>query len=61
MDYENWKKKVRNNLKNFEFEKLPKIIKMCPNCQSISLEFDVKTGNIKCKKCGFEENLPILK
>ena len=61
MDYENWKKNIGDKLKNNEFEELPQIVKMCPKCQFISLEFDVKTGNIKCKKCGFEENLPILR
>ena len=61
MDYEDWKKDIGDKLKNIEFEKLPQIIKRCPNCQSITLEFDVKTGKIKCTKCGFEEALPILK
>ena len=60
MVYEEWKKEMTDKLKNIEFEKLPQIIKMCPQCQSISLNFDVKTGKIKCNKCGFEENLPIL-
>ena len=61
MDYEGWKKNICDKLNDIEFEKLPQIVKMCPNCQSISLDFDVKTGKIKCTKCGFEENLPILK
>ena len=54
---ENWKKEMIDKLKNIEFEKLPQIGKRCPQCQSISLEFDVKFGRIKCTKCGFEEKV----
>ena len=61
MDHEDWKKDIGDKLNTIEFEKLPQMIKRCPKCHSITLEFDVKTGNIKCTKCGFEENLPILK
>lgn len=60
MVHEGWKKEITDKLKNFEFEKLPQITKRCPQCHSISLDFDVKTGKIKCTKCGFEENLPVL-
>ncbi|SVE53023.1 uncharacterized protein METZ01_LOCUS505877 [marine metagenome] len=61
MAYEEWKKEMGDKIKNIKFEKLPQIIKRCPRCNSITLEFDVNTGKIKCTKCGFEENLPILK
>lgn len=58
--YENWKKEMTDKLNKFEFEKLPQITKRCPKCHSISLDFNVKTGEIKCSKCGFEEHLPTL-
>ena len=61
MVYKEWKKEISNKLNNIEFEKLPQIIKRCPKCHSITLDFDVETGKIKCTKCGFEESLPILK
>ena len=61
MDYEEWKKNIDSKFKDIEFKKLPQIVKRCPNCQNISLEFDVKNGKIRCTKCGFKENLPILK
>ena len=61
MVYENWKEDVGDKLKNIKFEKLPQVLKRCPKCHSITLNFDVNTGKIKCTKCEFEENLPILK
>ena len=61
MDYEAWKKDINGKFKNIEFEKWPQIIKRCPQCLSITLEFEVNTGKVKCTKCGFEESLPILK
>ena len=61
MVHEVWKKEINDKLREFGFKKLPQIVKRCPQCQSISLEFDVKLGKIKCIRCGFEENLPILK
>tara|TARA_Y100000310_G_scaffold252835_1_gene259577 strand:+ start:270 stop:455 length:186 start_codon:yes stop_codon:yes gene_type:complete len=61
MDYEEWKKGIIDKIKNIGFEKVPSLVKICPKCQNISLEFDVKAGIIKCTKCGFEEKLPILK
>lgn len=47
--------------KNIEFEKIPAIIKRCPKCQSLSLEYDPKTGRIYCTKCDFEEHIPLIK
>ena len=61
MDYEDWKKGIDEKLKNINFDNIPQIIKRCPMCHYITLEFDVKTRIIKCTKCGFEENLPMLK
>ena len=61
MVYEEWKKEIVDKLKKFKFEKIPQIIKRCPKCQSIGLDFNVNTGTIKCIKCGFEEYLPVIK
>lgn len=57
MNYEDWKKELSCVLdkKDFELEKIPVIIKRCPKCNSLSLEFNAKTGRIYCSKCGFEE------
>ena len=42
-------------------EHIPALIKRCPKCSQLSLEFDPKTGIIRCIKCGFEERLPMFK
>ncbi|MEE9524976.1 MAG: hypothetical protein V3V78_00020 [Candidatus Woesearchaeota archaeon] len=62
--YEEWKKEVEKKISKFtedEKMKIPSIIKRCPKCFELSLEFDVKNSKIKCTKCGFEENIPKLK
>ena len=62
--YSKWKNRIIGELgkpesgKEIEFEKIPTIIKRCPKCQLISLEYDSKTGRIYCTKCGFEEYIP---
>lgn len=55
MDLENWKKRVEEMVNT---ENIPQVLKRCPKCNALSLEFDTKTGKIKCIKCGFNENIP---
>ena len=43
-----------------DFEKIPAVIRRCPVCHALSLEYDPKTGRIYCTKCGFEEHMPVL-
>ena len=60
--YEKWKKEMEEKLeKGFDKEKIPAVVKRCPKCLDLSLEFDPKTGRIFCTKCGFEENIPMTK
>jgi hypothetical protein len=62
--YEKWKKEIEDKISKFtkdEEMKIPAVIKRCPKCFALSLEFDVKKGKIKCTKCGFEENIPMTK
>jgi uncharacterized Zn finger protein (UPF0148 family) len=40
--------------------KAPSIVKRCPRCKNLTLEFDYHTGNVHCSKCGFNEKI-ILK
>jgi len=63
--YEEWKKEVEEKISKFTKdeklkEKIPAVIKRCPKCFELSLEFDVKQGKIRCTKCGFEENIKKL-
>ena len=55
--YKEWKKEIENKLKllpESEFkDKVPSLIKRCPKCQYLTLEYE--DGKIKCKHCGFEE------
>lgn len=44
-----------------ETERIPSVIKRCPACHRLSLEYDPNTGRISCSRCGFSENLPIIK
>ncbi len=55
--------KIKQKLikKEIEIEKVPALIQRCPKCNNLSLEFDIKTGKIKCTKCGFEETIPVYK
>lgn len=57
MTYEEWKKEID---KIVDIEKIPAAVKRCPKCNSLSLEFDAKTGRIFCTKCGFEEWFKVL-
>ena len=59
--YNKWKKDMENKLKEGEKFFPASAIKRCPKCQNLSLEFDAATGRIYCTRCGFEENLPIIK
>ena len=40
-------------------EKVTEIAKRCPQCKELSLEFDVKSGVLKCTKCNFEQKLKV--
>ncbi len=49
--YEEWKKNIEKEIKKFtkeeEFkEKIPAIIKRCPKCHKLTLQYDPKTGKI---------------
>ncbi|MFC1697893.1 hypothetical protein ACFL1H_06145 [Nanoarchaeota archaeon] len=37
--------------------KIPYLIKRCPKCKSLTLEFDPKQNKIKCSNCGYEQDL----
>jgi ribosomal protein S27E len=38
-------------------EKIPSVIKRCPKCNHLTLEYNPDTGEIRCTNCGFKENL----
>jgi ribosomal protein S27E len=42
--------------KEFDFEKIGSIVKKCPKCFSLSLEFDTKQKKLICKSCGFSQD-----
>ena len=42
-------------------ERIPAVIKRCPKCHGLSLDYDTKTGRIHCSKCGFEEHIPMTR
>ena len=65
-DYETWKKQAEGIFgKEFynegEVIKIPSVIKRCPKCHKLSLEYDVRNGRIYCSNCEFELKIPVTK
>ncbi len=62
--YDKWKKEIEEKLNKLNdrerIEKIPAIIKRCPKCSHLTLEYDPKTGRIRCSNCGFEEYIPMM-
>lgn len=65
MKIEEWTKEFRKKLEEYKekegtekIEKIPVVLKRCPKCFNLSLEYDPKTGRIYCTKCGFEAYIP---
>ncbi len=53
-----FKKEINEQLKKgIEVEKITTIIKRCPKCHNLSLEFDTKNNKIICTKCGFTQDM----
>lgn len=57
---EAWQKEMQEKIKDVAPEHIPALIKRCPQCKNLSLEFDAKTGTVKCTKCGFEQKLKVM-
>lgn len=55
--YAAWKKDISKKLTNVVIfkEKLPTVMKRCPKCHNLTLEFEPKTCRLHCIQCGFEE------
>ncbi|TKJ17706.1 hypothetical protein CEE44_04200 [Candidatus Woesearchaeota archaeon B3_Woes] len=55
---EDFQKKLEENLKKgLEIEKIVSIIKRCPQCHNLTLEFDSQNNKIICTKCGFTQDI----
>ncbi len=53
-----FKKQIDEKLKQgIEIEKIVSVIKRCPKCRSLSLEFDAQNNKIICTKCGFTQDM----
>ena len=64
--YKEWKKGIEKKIKKYTKEeelkeKIPAIIKRCPKCHKLTLQYDLKTGRIYCTSCGFEEHIPMMR
>ena len=61
--YKEWKKEIEKKIKKYtkEEEKIPALIKRCPKCHKLTLQYDPKTGRIYCTSCGFEEHISIMR
>jgi len=53
---EDWNE-VKKKLQGIAPEKISQMVRRCPQCNELSLVFDVKTKRLYCTKCGFEEHL----
>ena len=45
--------KIRNG------EEIPRILKRCPQCNNLSLTYDVESGKMRCSRCGYEQTITI--
>lgn len=63
--YSDWKKEIEDKLRKArssgERESIPSIIKRCPKCNHLTLEYNPDTGEIRCSNCGFRENLMMIR
>lgn len=64
--FKDWKKDMEKKISKYSKdeqlkEKIPAIMKRCPKCNNLTLEYDPKTGRIHCTSCGFEEFIPMTK
>lgn len=59
--YNRWKKEMELRLAASGLKENPSMMKRCPSCGELGLKINIKTGKIHCNKCGFEENLPVMK
>jgi len=60
--YEEWKTAVERKLQEgFDKEKIPPVIRRCPRCGNLSLEFAIAQGKIVCKRCDFTEAIKQVK
>jgi len=59
--YSEWKKETAKKLTNVVIFKknMPTVMKRCPKCQNLTLEFDPKTCRLYCNQCGFEEHFQL--
>ena len=59
--YAAWKTDISNKLKKIVIfrEKMPTVLKRCPKCHMLSLDFEPDSGRLFCTRCGFEEHLKL--
>ncbi len=65
MDIGDWKGEIKRIFnrddRKIKFEKMPQLVKRCPKCGNLALEFDTNSGRIYCTRCGFEEHVKQVK
>lgn len=57
--YTAWKKDITHRLKQLTIfhEKIPTVLKRCPKCKNLTLEFEPASARLFCSRCGFQEYL----
>lgn len=57
------KKLIKEKIKDdkFDVENIPVMIKRCPRCNNMTLEYDDKTKKLICRSCGFEVYINTLR
>jgi len=65
MNHDEWKREIEKvfnwDNRKIELKKIPQVVKRCPKCGNLSLQFDMKSGRIFCIRCGFEEHVKQVK
>lgn len=54
---ERWREEMQKRIEKLAPEKIPTVIKRCPKCQKLCLEFNPENYRVWCTHCGFEVKL----
>lgn len=58
---EQFEREILDKLEHgMEKEKITTVIRRCPKCKKLTLDYDVENNRIICTACGFVANLPTL-
>ena len=57
---EEWRKEIDEKFKDKIPDSIPAVLRRCPQCKQLSLQYDPDTATLHCDKCGFKHTLKRL-